>query len=497
MNITHATALTLLPRRPIAACLMLAFAVSAGAAATGANGRAASLPSDFGRFAEPNGSLPKSIRIGSQKVPTATVTNCDDDGTGSLRATVAAAASGDVVDLSALSCSTISLTSGFIDVSQDDLSLIGPGAGALAIDAGSTSGVIRHSGLGTLSISGLTISHGQYQSSATPRGGCLYSAANLSVVDSTVSDCEAIGLGGTVVLGGAVYTHGNLELTSSLVTNSQAHSSASGAHGGGVYVNGNLTADYSTISYNSTYAAPLNGGRGGGAMIVGTTMLKGSTISYNSSYAVGGLYTQDAVTVDSSTIYGNGASQTAGMRAIYSVGSPTATIVNSTIAGNHSVARVGGLNLIIPATISNSTIAFNVAFNGLAGILMSGPTLDIESTIVAGNTAGGGTPDDFEVYGTPVITGANNLVVASSAPLPPDTITSDPVLGVIGDNGGPTWTIPLMPGSPAIDAGNNAAHLDTDQRGPGFARAIGLRADIGAFEVQETDIIFANGFELP
>jgi hypothetical protein len=278
---------------------------------------------------------------------------------------------------------------------------------------------------------------------------------------------------------------------------SQAHANASAAHGGGVYVNGNLTADYSTISYNSTYAAPLNGGRGGGAMIVGTTMLKGSTISYNSSYAVGGLYTQDAVTVDSSTIYGNGASQTAGMRAIYSAGSPTATIVNSTIAGNHSVARVGGLNLIIPATISNSTIALNVAFNGLAGILMSGPTLDIESTIVAGNTAGGGTPDDFEVYGTPIITGANNLVVASSAPLPPDTITLDPVLGVIGDNGGPTWTIPLMPGSPAIDAGNNAAHLDTDQRGPGFARAIGLRADIGAFEVQETDIIFANGFELP
>jgi hypothetical protein len=491
---THAIALTRLPRRPMAACLMLAFAVSSGVAATGATGGAPSRAGNFNVHANPRGS--ESLRFGGRRAPTATVINCDDDGAGSLRATVAAAASGDTIDLSALTCSTISLTSGFIDVGQDDLSLIGPGAGALAIDAGSTSGVIRHGGLGTLSISGLTISHGQYQSTDTPRGGCLYSAANLSVVDSTVSDCEAIGLGNTVVLGGAVYTHGNLVLTSSLVTMSQAHATASGAHGGGVYVNGDLTADYSTISYNSTYAAPINGGRGGGAMIVGTTMLKGSTISYNSSYAVGGLYTQDAVTVDSSTIYGNGASQTAGMRAIYNSGSPMATIVNSTIAGNHSVARVGGLNLIIAAKISNSTIAFNSAFNGLAGVLMSGPTLDLESTIIAGNTASG-QADDFNVYGSPVITGANNLVVTSSAPLPPDTITSDPLLGVIGDNGGPTWTIPLMAGSPAIDTGNNAAHLDTDQRGPGFARAIGLRADIGAFEVQESDIIFADGFELP
>jgi hypothetical protein len=424
------------------------------------------------------------------------VINCDDDGTGSLRATIAAAASGDVVDLSALSCSTISLTSGFIDVSQDDLSLIGPGAAALAIDAGSASGVIRHSGLGTLSISGLTISHGQYQSTDTPRGGCLYSNANLTVVDSTVSYCEAMGLGNTVVLGGAIYTHGNLELTSSLVTMSQAHATSSGAHGGGVYVNGTFTANYSTISYNSTYAVPINGGRGGGAMIVGTTMLKGTTISYNSSYAVGGLYTQDAVTVDSSTIYGNGASQTAGMRAIYNSGSPTATIVNSTIAGNHSVARVGGLNLIIAAKISNSTIAFNQAFNGLAGILMSGPTLELESTIIAGNTASG-QEDDFDVYGSPAIFGASNLVISSSVPLPPDTINLDPLLGVIGDNGGPTWTIPLLPGSPAIDVGNNAANLENDQRGPGFARAVGLQADIGAFEVQDTDIIFADGFELP
>jgi len=69
------------------------------------------------------------------------------------------------------------------------------------------------------------------------------------------------------------------------------------------------------------------------------------------------------------------------------------------------------------------------------------------------------------------------------------------LLGTLGDNGGPTPTIPLTAGSPAIDTGNDLAQLATDQRGPGFAREVGLAADIGAFEVQTSDIIFANGFD--
>ena len=116
---------------------------------------------------------------------------------------------------------------------------------------------------------------------------------------------------------------------------------------------------------------------------------------------------------------------------------------------------------------------------------------------MAGNI-GFNVPDDFQVYGSPVITGANNLVVASGATLPPDTLQDDPLLGVLGDNGGPTQTIPLLDGSPAIDTGNNVAHLQTDQRGGGFPREAGTSADIGAFEVQNgSDVIFKDGFEVP
>lgn len=458
-------------QRPLAACLSILFAAAGGSADALAH--------------------VESTPTARPAVPTIAVTNCDDDGAGSLRATIAAAASGDTIDLSALTCATISLTTGYIGIAQDDLRLIGPGASALAIDAGSASGVLRHTGAGTLSIAGLTISHGQY-SGTTPHGGCLYSAANIDLTNSTVAYCQVNG-SGTMALGGGIYAGGDLTLASSLVTHNVVHAIGAPAHGGGVYVHGDLDAEYSMISYNSTYAGPINGGVGGGAVVAGTALVRHSTLYYNSSYAVGGLYTYGDVTVDSSTIARNGASHAAGMRAIYFTGSPIATIVNSTIANNQSVATVGGLNLIIPAKISNSTIAFNEAFNGLAGVLMSNYTLELESTIIA-NNIGFNVPDDFATYGPVVTTGANNLVIASSAPLPPDTISDDPMLGTLGANGGPTITIPLMAGSPAIDVGNNLDNRTTDQRGLGYPRFAGANPDIGAFEVEGNDDIFANTF---
>ncbi len=79
--------------------------------------------------------------------------------------------------------------------------------------------------------------------------------------------------------------------------------------------------------------------------------------------------------------------------------------------------------------------------------------------------------------------GANYLVTTpGSSPLPADTITADPMLEPLADNGGFTMTHALSAGSPAIDAGDNAAGLHTDQRGQGFPRVNGAQADIGAYE---------------
>jgi hypothetical protein len=91
------------------------------------------------------------------------------------------------------------------------------------------------------------------------------------------------------------------------------------------------------------------------------------------------------------------------------------------------------------------------------------------------------------------------IIAAAGVTLPPDTISADPLLGPLQDNGGPTFTHALLEGSPAIDAGNNAAGLDFDQRGDGYPRVSGTGADIGAFEVQTTpaDMVFADGFDGP
>jgi hypothetical protein len=76
-----------------------------------------------------------------------------------------------------------------------------------------------------------------------------------------------------------------------------------------------------------------------------------------------------------------------------------------------------------------------------------------------------------------------------------NSISGNPLLGPLADNGGLTLTHALSPSSPAIHTGANPQSLVTDQRGTGFAREIGGLVDIGAFELQ--DEIFKNGFESP
>jgi hypothetical protein len=67
-------------------------------------------------------------------------------------------------------------------------------------------------------------------------------------------------------------------------------------------------------------------------------------------------------------------------------------------------------------------------------------------------------------------------------------LNRDPLLAPLADNGGPTRTHALLPGSPAISAGSNPANLTTDQRGAGFPRVYESAADIGAFEVQQPTV---------
>ena len=103
--------------------------------------------------------------------------------------------------------------------------------------------------------------------------------------------------------------------------------------------------------------------------------------------------------------------------------------------------------------------------------------------------------DDLEIAGTVSPTGAHNLVYASNAALPGNTLRGEcPLLAPLDDNGGPTQTHALYSHSPAIDMGA-AQSLPYDQRGAGFPRVSGMAADIGSYEVQVGDEIFGGGFD--
>ncbi|KAB2897268.1 MAG: hypothetical protein F9K31_12095 [Dokdonella sp.] len=334
------------------------------------------------------------------------VTHCADDGsTGSLREVVANAASGDTVDLSALTCSSITLTQGAISTDLDSLTLRGPDS-PLVIDGGGITSVLTHYGAGTLRIERLTLANGYY----TGGGGCVFSQANLTLVASTVRDCS-----------------GN-----------ESYSS-----GAGVLALGDLTLESSTLSGNSGAIA------GGGATADGNVVVRNSTISGNTAAVVGGgLY--------------------------------------------HGGEAAGGGAL----TISNSTISANVADLGGGGVYIgySIPTA-LHSTIIAGNSADSSA--DLGSTETVAVAGDHNLVMQAGPllTLPGDTLDSDPQLLPLADNGGPTPTHALATTSPARDTGSNADALEFDQRGSGFVRSAGAATDIGAFEIQSVDVIFANGFE--
>jgi hypothetical protein len=262
---------------------------------------------------------------------------------------------------------------------------------------------------------------------------------------------------------------------------------------GGILNNGNLTIDHSVVKNNVMATDNQDWWQGGGGIYVGgggTLTLTNSTIAGNSAGAAngGGLYAfqNTTVTISNSTISGNTAGNVAGgYRSLGNV-----TIVNSTISGNTSSSWHGGAIFHTDGAmeIVNSTIANNFAPDwGAAAIFVgeygSVPTsLKLTNTIVTGNHN-----DACNWWSTPgpvtVTSGGHNILQDGSCnPVGSDQVIADAKIGALADNGGPTWTHALLPGSPAIDAADDALCPATDQRG--VARPQGAHCDIGSYEAQ-------------
>jgi len=426
------------------------------------------------------------------------VANCNDAGAGSLRAAVAAASSGDTIDATQLSCGTITLSTGSIAISVDDLTINGPGPDALVVRNGAKYGrVFNHAGSGALTLTGMHVYHGVVASGATEsgtKGGCIYSngAVNLgNAFDPAnraqgviVSGCSAIAKqSDEKAVGGGVFAKTGLSLSSSVVSGCSATASdaATQAYGGGVSLK-------STVD-NAPFAAKYSEVRGNSAS--GTTSISGGIDAGFIS----------SVLVQNTTIAGNSARSRAGGAYLGTNSGNEVDIENSTISGNTSTNGEAGLIVNTISTslhgtirLRSSTITNNSSGgSSYAGAFLGGPT-ELQSTIISGNLANG-VPKDLRVMGT--ATGADNLVgTATALDAPPSgrIASDDPGLAPLANHGGVGRTHALLPTSAAIDAGNNALGADFDQRGDGHPRVLGARADIGAFE-GDPDVIFDNGFE--
>jgi len=423
------------------------------------------LPPYLKRERDTNGFV-AGTRKPAHPATTREVTNCDDSGSGSLRDTIASAVSGDIVDLSRLTCSTITLTSSYLTVLQDDLTILGPGATSLAIDGGGVLSLFANYGAGTLSIDGLTLTNGYYYYHGTSlytRGGCIVSVGNVAIQDSIVSNCT---LKGNEAEGGAIFTFGDLSVVNSLITHNQVIGTSL-AGSGAAYVSGDLTLQYSTISDN----------------------VASSPGPYS---LVGGVHSFGNVLVENSTLSGNQARNFAAFSFSAHDGSPTALIVNSTVSGNIATygGSVGGVYSTIPLSIYNSTIAFNAGQHG-HGLYVYDAPLIVQSSIIADNAA-----IDLLIGGTATLSGANDLIYRAPV-VPPGTIRSCPQLGPLIDNGGITLTHMLRSTSPAIDTGSNPTSAMFDQRGTAYPRLFGSAPDIGATEWSglADERIFRSGFE--
>jgi hypothetical protein len=459
-------------------------------------------------------SPPATAASVSRPVTTWNVSNCADAGAGSLREAVALAASGDTIDLSALACTTLTLSTGAIVVAQDDLTLVGAGIGALTLDGAAADRVLQHTGVGTLHLRALGVARGY----ATTDGGCVASAGNLDLDHVEVADCAVRNdADQTILHGGGLHAAGNIVLADSRLERCSVYSATGSALGGGAYAAGSLYLLRSTVSGNSaTTMAPtgtlLPGGTayagafGGGTESYGELALVDSTVSSNQALAPnndgrdqangGGAHVaHDSVMMFGSTVDDNHADHTGGGIMAVHFGASITAITNSTISGNSAGRDAGGLFTQPWLTLANSTVAFNRAGGTRGGGVLTGfdQTTTLSSSIVAGNTAGGDAVD-LTLGSHADVAGSHNLIEAGGDEFA-DTIHAPARLGPLRDNGGETRTHALQSGSPALDAGSSPAALTSDQRGALYARVVGPAADIGAFELDTAETIFSDGFD--
>lgn len=378
---------------------------------------------------------------------------------------------------------TITLSSTLPSISEI-VRLSGPGKNDLTIDASGISGTILAVNSETV-IEGLTITGG----GDTGTGGAITSMQPLTVLDCRFESNDA----GT---GGAIFANHDLTVERSEFRDNQANQFSAGAIRL-ANADKQLIVRDSLFENNQTTVDALDGGAiqvggSGHVTVISGSTFKGNVVAASNqpggALRIGG----SSLTITNSTFTGNRAGRDGG--AIYS-GAGTSTLINVTVTGNTADASDDG--------------------NGDGGGVFSFHSMSLRNSLLADNTdSGGEAPDcgssvDFTSEGFNLI-GVGAGCFGISDGVNGDQVGTvaqpiDPLIAVLDDNGGPTPTQALLPGSPAIDAGNPAGCTDAigdpllvDQRGsprPADGNGEGTAVcDVGAFEAA-ADSVFRDRFE--
>jgi predicted outer membrane repeat protein len=464
-----------------------------------------------------------------------TVTNTNDGGPGSLRQALADANDGDTITFAVTG--PITLTSGGLPVTKN-VTISGPGSNQLSVDGNQALFVFGIFPGKTATISGLSIRNGQagiWNEGTLTVSDCVVSDNSYEGLyndygTATLSNCVVSGNSGTGLYGhygtltvsncnvsgnafGIYSDHGTATVSNCVVTgNSSGGLGDNGSYGPSpndrTFQGASLTIADSTISNNS---GPGVDNAGGDLTIVSTTLTGNHNPEGQDSGYGGGIYAHysgkapPSTTIINSTISGNSAFYDGG-----GISAPYLMIVNSTVSGNSAGDSGGGISGG-GMVITNSTVSGNSAGNTGGGITTGGQTV-LTNTTISGNSAGsgggiytGGQNSTLEICNTILNAGVlgenifNNGGTVTSLGYnissdngdgylngPGDQINTDPLLGPLQDNGGPTLTHAPLTGSPAIDAGdpNFTPPPFRDQRGPCFHRVFGRRIDVGSVETQ-------------
>ncbi len=451
---------------------------------------------------------------------TNTVTTLNDSGSGSLRQTLAASTDGETIMFA--TTGTIILTTGELEITNS-LTISGPGATNLSISGNAISRVLNISNPNAVvTIADVTICNGK--------------AANGTNGSNGINGNYDITVGGTGsngANGGGILNQGHLTLNRCILSNNSAGNGGiggnggsfegigdqggcggNGGNGGGIHNTGALLVLASTLANNSAGA----GGNSGGGGVGGIGANGGNGSSAGNGGNGGGIYNSGTASISSSTLAYNPAG-TGGNGG--NGGSTDGSLYHGGCGGNGGNGGNGGgifnegiLSLHFSTLASNATGANGAGGYGGLGIWGDGnngthgtsgngggvfnnataTAASLHNCLVVLNSAvsGGLDPDlsgDFTSQGynlvrltgnsSGLVNGLNHdLTGTPAAPI-------NPLLSPLTNHGGPTPTLALLPGSPAIDAGDDTL-TGTDQRG--FARYSGQHVDIGAYELNAASL---------